>query len=247
MSWTTAQVGVEPDFFRLTSNDGVDCYSNLMDSWLLDHATARIVCAKAAEGSKGNTSHSAEAKVLLAVERRPSYYMWNVVVVMFPLVGTAASVVGVPVTDLADRMSISLTLMLTAVAFKFVLMNFIPPVSYLTLLDIYVISAYVMLFLSITCNFVVTVLADGDEDDPVAKDLDLYFSAVFISIWCLFHVFIMVGTHQNRFQRSWDRVDEEIDLPIQTIRWTTNMRLPRLLSKKFYSTEKDAGKRSDLG
>jgi hypothetical protein len=61
----------------------------------------------------------------IQLTRVPTYYLWNIVVVMFVLVLSAFSVVGVPYEDYADRMSITMTLLLTVVAFKFVIATYV--------------------------------------------------------------------------------------------------------------------------
>ena len=62
---------------------------------------------------------------------------------------TGASTCGVPLVELADRQGISLTLMLTAVAFKFVMSSYVPPTSYLTYMDKYMLLAFVYLTLTV--------------------------------------------------------------------------------------------------
>ena len=51
----------------------------------------------------------------------------------------------VPREDVADRLSVSLTLILTAVAYKYVIIEMLPKISYMTLLDQYI--AWCSLFL----------------------------------------------------------------------------------------------------
>lgn len=69
------------------------------------------------------------------VGRESSFYLWNVSMILFFLVLGTQLVVAISPSLTADRVGINLTLLLTAVAFKFVMMNFVPPVGYLTILD----------------------------------------------------------------------------------------------------------------
>merc|ERR1739842_277222 len=78
--------------------------------------------------------------IIAKLQRRPEYYMWNVVFIMTLLVLLS----GVSITlwgedNASDRIETSLTLLLTAVAYKYIVNNFLPPTPYLTHLDIYVI------------------------------------------------------------------------------------------------------------
>ena len=84
-----------------------------------------------------------EVRCEIELTRVPMYYLCNIVLVVFVLVLVSFCVVGVPFEDLADRMSITMTLMLTVVAFKFVIAGMVPPTPYLTFMDKYVLSAFV--------------------------------------------------------------------------------------------------------
>ncbi len=64
----------------------------------------------------------------------------------------------IPSNSLADRMSVNLTLLLTAVAFKFVVSQSLPHISYLTLLDKYVLTSFVMLFFVVVENVAASLL-----------------------------------------------------------------------------------------
>ena len=54
--------------------------------------------------------------------------------------------------DVADRLSISLTVLLAVVAYKFVIQSLLPELSYLTYLDIYVLMCLISLFVIIMEN-----------------------------------------------------------------------------------------------
>ena len=83
---------------------------------------------------------------------------------------------GIPVGDLADRLSVNLTLLLTAMAFKWVLSDSLPPVPYLTELEYYVIATFFQLFLQ---GFLFWVLADAynfrcKDDDGNEVNIDYW-------------------------------------------------------------------------
>ena len=62
----------------------------------------------------------------------------------------------VPRTDVADRLSVSLTLVLTAAAYKFVVASMLPQISYFTMLDHYVLMCSGFLFLVVIENGVMS-------------------------------------------------------------------------------------------
>lgn len=75
--------------------------------------------------------HFPRATVRCKIERASEYYLWNVSLVLF-LIGLlcAVSMVFEP-DELGDRLSVTLTMVLTAVAFKFVVQQDLPNVRFL--------------------------------------------------------------------------------------------------------------------
>lgn len=89
----------------------------------------------------------------------------------FLLVCSSLTVLLVPAEDFADRMAMSLTLLLTAVAFKQVVSTHLPSISYLTTLDKYVL-----------CGFLMQVLVVAQN--AIAKyEVDNYGTAWFSDYW----------------------------------------------------------------
>ena len=97
------------------------------------------------------------------------FFLTNIVVIMFVLVLAAFSVVGVPYEDLSDRMSTTMTLMLTIVAFKFVISGYIPPTPYLTLLDKYILTAYILISTVMFENFVVAYVPTNKNPNHILQ------------------------------------------------------------------------------
>ena len=81
------------------------------------------------------------------IRRRSSFFLINVALIMFMITVLCFSAFAVDSSDTADRLSVCLTLLLTSVAFKLVVSGSLPPVPYLTLLDKYVFSCMVFIFL----------------------------------------------------------------------------------------------------
>merc|ERR1712232_613373 len=97
------------------------------------------------EHRRDKTSGRASWQLKLRVFRKSGYYMTNVVA----MVGGIATL-----TFLAflfgphqweQRSAFSATLLLTSVAFKFILANALPKVPFMTLLDIYLIVSFLMM------------------------------------------------------------------------------------------------------
>jgi hypothetical protein len=82
------------------------------------------------------------------IARRIGYYVWKVMSVLVMLVILSWIIFLIDPGDIGNRMAVSITLFLAAVAFAFVTGSLIPRVSYLTLLDKYTLGCYVLLFLA---------------------------------------------------------------------------------------------------
>lgn len=105
--------------------------------------------------------------VVLRVQRLSWFYMQNVAIMTALL--NLMSLMGyiMPIESVGDRVSVVLTLLLTAVAFKLVLTSILPMVPYNTVIDIYLIMS--LLSLGISALFVIipgSLVGEGNDDDP---------------------------------------------------------------------------------
>ena len=93
---------------------------------------------------------------------------------------------------MADRLSVSLTMVLTAVAFKQIIAAELPDVSYLTLLDVFVLASFASTCLVAFENIVVGPLTTSSpEGDAILADIDTVLSIVFPAVFAarlLLHV-----------------------------------------------------------
>lgn len=112
--------------------------------------------------------------VTLQVRRNPWYYVYNIVVPIFLIVLMSGSSFVIRPKEIQDRLAASLTLVLTAVAYKYNVMQAVPPVGYLTWLDYYMLMCYVSLFLVVAENCWVYLEFEKRESDfaynPVLYD-----------------------------------------------------------------------------
>ena len=154
-----------------------------------------------------------QCRINVLFTRKPMYYITNVVCVMFTIVIITISVYGIPVDDYGSKLSITVTALLTAVAFKLVANGFCPPVSYLTLLDKYILLSFLTLLIIVAENFIVSQM----EYDAATK-LDGAFSIIILLWWLLLHVVIAVGTKFDLFYLDWKDVVDDDTEPVETYR-----------------------------
>lgn len=91
-----------------------------------------------------------------------------------------------------DRLSVTLTLILTAVAYKFVVAASLPQVSYLTILDMHVLVCFVFLVANASENVIYPVLVYSDR---ASSDMEKYFVVAYFALFALFHILYFGAVH----------------------------------------------------
>ena len=128
------------------------------------------------------------------LNRRAGYYLSNVVLPLAAITGLTALSIGAIEADgsrlgTGDRLSVSLTLMLTAVAYKFIVAASLPQVSYLTLLDAYVLVCFGLIFLVCIENVGFPALAyDRSSGEPVELVDEFKICIAYLVTFALVHV-----------------------------------------------------------
>lgn len=95
------------------------------------------------EGSKKKPS---EVTLILMYDRAYQYHIFNSYGVLCGIGTVCLAIWSLPVTEVGSRLSLDITLLLVAVAFKQVLSSELPPVSYLTILDRYALTTTLFVF-----------------------------------------------------------------------------------------------------
>lgn len=131
--------------------------------------------------------------------RHYKYYVWNAMLIV-GLVSCLASVSWAVVrTNVPDRLSLDITLLLVVVAFQQVLGGMVPAIAYLTLLDVYVIINIGLMVLATAMHAVLGGLVDSCDGSgqcewyvdslnmETSLDWDRALLVVFVSLWLLCH------------------------------------------------------------
>eukprot|EP00930_Biecheleria_cincta_P070436 TRINITY_DN58073_c0_g1_i1.p1 TRINITY_DN58073_c0_g1~~TRINITY_DN58073_c0_g1_i1.p1 ORF type:complete len:432 (+),score=36.53 TRINITY_DN58073_c0_g1_i1:66-1298(+) len=113
----------------------------------------------------------------LSVTRRRGAAFWNIEMPMGVITALGA-VTFVIEKSSADRLSVSVTLLLTAVAYKLMISADLPKISYLTALDKYVITCFIALAVVVVENALCEWQRFGD--------LDIYFALGWVISFVLF-------------------------------------------------------------
>jgi len=131
-----------------------------------------------------------ELHINIHAKRRESYYIWNIGLIILAIVSLSFTSFAIPVDNIEGRLTINLTLLLTAMAFKFVIAASLPVVAYLTPLDKYLLANFAFLWI-MTCyvgivpHFTGIDLGQYDEEAYLVM-LSLYsLLQVYTVSWCL--------------------------------------------------------------
>jgi len=132
------------------------------DAWEIEHRThvTTGTTEKTAQSDDGNVFSTLSISVNIA--RRPQYYVWNIVLPVFAFVCITMLAIIIPPSkeQFHDRCTVTLTMLLTGVAFKFVVQDHLPKICYLTILDKYLVCSNVIMWLTVTSNALSCPLVD---------------------------------------------------------------------------------------
>jgi hypothetical protein len=103
----------------------------------------------------GQTGHSIyELEIDLLVKRRYRYYLWKVFFPLLAMVAIAYSAFWIKITDYYTQITITLTAILTEIAFLFAISTSLPKVPYLTFIDAFFLICFVF-----SCTSMVELIA----------------------------------------------------------------------------------------
>jgi hypothetical protein len=147
-----------------------------------------------------------DLRICVAFERQPWYYLYNIVLVLFLITCMAAYTFSISPNDSTDRLELNFTLVLTTVAFKYTVSSYLPRITYLTLMDKYVLLTFMFLGLTGLENAVVAVIVDDDLTSTIDKSF-LYGAG---GLWLLMHMAGVVCVWRKSFYNSWGEKVEEL-------------------------------------
>ncbi|KAJ8037902.1 Asparagine--tRNA ligase, cytoplasmic [Holothuria leucospilota] len=128
--------------------------------------------------------------IKLHAQRRPLYYIWNVALPTFCILALSFTSFVMEADAPSERLGVTVTMLLTAVAFKSVVSSMLPKISYLTFLDIYVMCCFILQCLMVAQNAVAAACAK----DGKCKHFDFWSTIVLAFIAIVVNIaFIITG------------------------------------------------------
>ncbi len=135
----------------------------------------------------------------LTVRRHPAYYLWNIILPQLLLNLMSLGSFALPRTETSARLSVSVTMVLTTVAFKLHSATHLPTVSYLTVLDWFSLGSFLFIFAVLLEN-VLSSRQVGWLDDAADTNLGV----ALLVAWVLHTTFtaFSAAAHGNRSARE---------------------------------------------
>ncbi|MHB8384038.1 MAG: hypothetical protein ACYDC3_17050 [Candidatus Binataceae bacterium] len=99
----------------------------------------------------------------MQVTRRSAYYIWKVFVPLLLMVCVSWGVFWIEPGDLSSQIQVSVTTILTVIAFAFAISSSMPRVPYLTYIDAFFLQCYVFVFVAFTEIMIVHVTHRSDR------------------------------------------------------------------------------------
>ena len=133
--------------------------------------------------------------IQMHARRHYSYYIFNVALIMCLITALTFSSFSIKSTEPGNRLQVTLTLLLTSIAFKYVISQSLPTVSYLTVMDKYIMCCTLFqFFMSVQVS-----ISGNVKDDSVRDQFEwacFYFA---IGSFVVFHmVFILIAYQKVR-------------------------------------------------
>jgi hypothetical protein len=126
--------------------------------------------------------------VNLIAERRTGFYTWQQLVPLLLVVMMTWVVFWIPLEFVAPRVGLAATAMLTLIAYRFAMSSVLPPIAYLTRLDLFMIGASVLVFGSLVLSVAVT-WTEHNRGEAQAKRLNTaacWISPLLLAGLCVF-------------------------------------------------------------
>jgi gamma-aminobutyric acid receptor subunit beta len=121
-------------------------------------------------------------------DRNSGYYIWKVIFPMFLIVFMSFAVFWIPSSEMATQVGLSVTSMLTLIAYRFAIGSIIPNVDYLTRFDKFVFGSTLLIFMALVVSVTTGSLSVKGRVE-LAERIDLYSRFVFPSAFIIIVIY----------------------------------------------------------
>jgi len=155
-------------------------------------------------------------QVMCRAARRPAYFIWNIFSVTMLIAALSFVTFAVNPDLVQNRLQLTFTLVLTTVAFKFVINQSLPRISYLTYLDRYVLATLFVLFLitlwhGFQRTFLEMIPHEDHRNHPTLERADWIACVILMFAYGVFNLqfFIRILVFPYRKRREMKKLEQE--------------------------------------
>ena len=139
----------------------------------------------------GEKKSKSEFVATIDIKRQPMHFLFSTILPLIILVCLSWTVFWLDDETVSNRINISFIGILSVVAYYFVIQNNIPHISYLTLIDAFIITTFIILAASVIVSLVVDKLNRAGKSD-IGDKIDSISRWAFPSSYLLMSVLIVV-------------------------------------------------------
>ncbi|MCH8033100.1 MAG: hypothetical protein IH950_04980 [Bacteroidetes bacterium] len=167
-------VAINPDVIFIVSNNSPEDRSHRysISGWKINSEWIEVGVGDERFKDLANTTYFIVAK------RNINYYIWKVIIPLAMVVFMSWLVFWVDPIQIGAQLTVGATAMLTMIAYQFTLSNLIPPVSYLTRLDTFILLSNIIVFIALLEAILTSNLVSHDKK-TIARRMDYLARFIF--------------------------------------------------------------------
>lgn len=159
-----------------------------ISDWEVGEARVTLEDFQAAPGAPTNPG----IKLIVPAQRKVTYYTIQVLIPLVAIVMMAYAVFWIAPTVVPTRVGVVVTTMLTLIAYRFMLANHVPRLSYLTRLDWFMLGATVLVILTLFTMAGTSYLVSRERED-IVKRIDRFGRLLYPIVFALYSAIVWWG------------------------------------------------------
>jgi len=159
-----------------------------ISDWKVGEASLTMEAFQVAPGGPMNPG----IKLSFPASRRVTYYMIQVLIPLVAIVMMAYAVFWIAPAVVPTRVGVVVTTMLTLIAYRFMLANHVPRLSYLTRLDWFMLGATVLLVLTLFAMAGTSYLVSR-EQEAIVKKIDRSGRVLYPLVFAVYSLIVWLG------------------------------------------------------
>eukprot|EP00529_Nitzschia_sp_RCC80_P023454 CAMPEP_0113465154 /NCGR_PEP_ID=MMETSP0014_2-20120614/13587_1 /TAXON_ID=2857 /ORGANISM="Nitzschia sp." /LENGTH=470 /DNA_ID=CAMNT_0000357291 /DNA_START=194 /DNA_END=1606 /DNA_ORIENTATION=- /assembly_acc=CAM_ASM_000159 len=131
--------------------------------------------------------------------RKAQFYLIKVMLPLWLLVVTSLAAFGIETYDLSGRLEVLVTLLLSTIAFLYVVQESVPKINHLTVVDQVVVATLGALLLSVLFSFVISIAPESE-----ASKLNVILAAGYQGLYLVVNILVIIPPYRryNKLKRE---------------------------------------------